>query len=71
MFPDEPLSLPSLSPTELKVLRHIGEGLSSSAVAVKLIVSKRTVDFHLSNIYRKWRVSNRIQALRIMAEMYP
>jgi DNA-binding CsgD family transcriptional regulator len=29
-----------------------------------MVVSKRTVDFHLANIYQKLQVNNRVQALR-------
>ena len=33
-------------------------------VADELFVSKRTVDFHLANIYTKLSVTNRLQAFR-------
>ncbi|MER3495994.1 MAG: hypothetical protein C4320_03810, partial [Armatimonadota bacterium] len=32
--------------------------------ALKLEKSKRTVDFHLANIYAKLEVNNRVQAFR-------
>ena len=53
-----------LTPTEIKVLSLIGRGFSSKEAAERLIVSKRTVDFHLANIYEKLLVNNRVQALR-------
>jgi DNA-binding NarL/FixJ family response regulator len=46
------------------VLGLVIEGKSSKAVADELYVSKRTVDFHLANIYEKLQVSNRVQAFR-------
>ena len=53
-----------LTPTEVKVLVLVSKGNSSKEAADKLAVSKRTVDFHLANIYDKLSVNNRIQALR-------
>jgi len=53
-----------LTKRELEVLRLVIEGKSSKDVADALYVSKRTVDFHLANIYDKLQVSNRVQAFR-------
>jgi len=53
-----------LTRRELEVLSLVIEGKSSKAVADELYVSKRTVDFHLANIYEKLQVSNRVQAFR-------
>jgi DNA-binding CsgD family transcriptional regulator len=53
-----------LTKRELEVLSLVIEGRSSKDVADALYVSKRTVDFHLSNIYDKLQVSNRVQAFR-------
>ena len=41
----------------------IMEAKSADEVADTLACSKRTVDFHLANIYRKLQVSNRAQAI--------
>lgn len=53
-----------LTKRELEVLMLVVEGRSSKDVADVLYVSKRTVDFHLANIYDKLQVSNRVQAFR-------
>jgi ATP/maltotriose-dependent transcriptional regulator MalT len=53
-----------LTKRELEVLTLVIEGRSSKDVADALYVSKRTVDFHLANIYDKLQVSNRVQAFR-------
>ncbi|MCX6345098.1 MAG: response regulator transcription factor [Armatimonadetes bacterium] len=53
-----------LTRRELEVLSLVIEGKSSKDVADALYVSKRTVDFHLANIYDKLQVSNRVQAFR-------
>lgn len=58
-----------LTPTEIKVLSKIALGYSSQEVADTLVCSKRTVDFHLGNIYDKLQVKNRVQALREATRM--
>ncbi len=53
-----------LTRREIEILSLIVEGHSSKQVAELLYVSKRTVDFHLDNIYEKLQVTNRMQALQ-------
>jgi DNA-binding NarL/FixJ family response regulator len=53
-----------LTKREVEVLSLVIEGKSSKEVADQLYVSKRTVDFHLANIYSKLSVTNRLQAFR-------
>ena len=53
-----------LTKREVEILSLIVEGHSSKQVADMLFVSKRTVDFHLDNIYEKLQVTNRMQALQ-------
>lgn len=53
-----------LTKREVEVLMLVIEGKSSKQVADHLFVSKRTVDFHLANIYSKLSVTNRVQAFR-------
>lgn len=53
-----------LSKREVEVLGLIAQGNSSKEAADSLYVSKRTVDFHLANIYDKLQVNNRVQAFR-------
>lgn len=53
-----------LTGRELEVLKEVCFGLSNQEVADKLVISRRTVDFHLLNIYDKLNVSSRMQALR-------
>jgi ATP/maltotriose-dependent transcriptional regulator MalT len=58
-----------LTRRERQVLMLIAQGIPSREVAEQLIVSKRTVDFHLANIYEKLQVSNRLQAFRRASEL--
>jgi DNA-binding CsgD family transcriptional regulator len=55
---------PNLTERELEVLSLIAQGNSSKEVAANLFLSKRTVDFHLTNVYAKLEVTNRVQAFR-------
>ena len=52
-----------LTPREVEVLSLVAQGYSREAADV-LFLSKRTVDFHLANIYDKLQVNNRVQAFR-------
>ena len=53
-----------LSKREREILLLVANGLSNEAIAQKLWVSRQTVKFHLSNIYRKLGVANRTAATR-------
>jgi DNA-binding CsgD family transcriptional regulator len=53
-----------LTRREIEVLSLIAQGHSSKEAADVLFISKRTVDFHLANIYDKLMVNNRVQAFR-------
>jgi two-component system nitrate/nitrite response regulator NarL len=57
---DDPLE--KLTPKEREVLAWLGEGLSNSAMAKKLIISEFTVKKHVSNIFQKLNLSDRTQA---------
>jgi DNA-binding CsgD family transcriptional regulator len=57
-------SIVNLTKREAEVLSMVLKGQSSREVATALFCSKRTVDFHLSRIYEKLQVSNRVQAMR-------
>ena len=62
---EQPVTTPiKLTKREIEVLTLVIEGKSSKEVAERLYVSKRTVDFHLANIYEKLQVNNRVQAFR-------
>jgi DNA-binding CsgD family transcriptional regulator len=51
-----------LSARELQVLRLVASGDTNKAIAAALVLSERTVDRHVSNIYAKLRVSSRAAA---------
>lgn len=51
----------SLSPKEHEVVDLVSGGLSNPEVAARLYISRRTVETHLSNVFRKLDLSNRTQ----------
>ena len=51
-----------LTPRELEVLRLVAAGDTNKAVAAELVLSERTVDRHVSNIFAKLGVSSRAAA---------
>ena len=51
-----------LTPRQLEVLRMIAAGATNKAIAVELVISERTVDRHVSNIFAKLGVSSRAAA---------
>ena len=53
-----------LTRREIEILGLIAQGYRSVQAAEILFVSKRTIDFHLSNVYEKLDARNRMKALR-------
>jgi DNA-binding CsgD family transcriptional regulator len=51
-----------LTPRELEVLLRVAAGETNKAIAAALVLSERTVDRHVSNIFTKLRVSSRAAA---------
>jgi DNA-binding CsgD family transcriptional regulator len=51
-----------LTGRELEVLRHLAAGETNRAIAAGLVLSERTVDRHVSNIFAKLGVSSRTAA---------
>ncbi len=57
-----------LSAREAEVLRLVATGLSNSEVAKRLFLSSRTVNWHLTSIYRKLGSHRRTEAARFAVE---
>jgi DNA-binding CsgD family transcriptional regulator len=57
-----PAETHGLTDRELQVLRLLAAGESNKQIAVELVLSKRTIDRHVSNIFRKLGVSSRAAA---------
>lgn len=57
-----------LTNREVEILRLIVNGFSNCEIANKLFISTNTVKTHVSNLYKKIDVSNRVQAILWAAE---
>jgi DNA-binding NarL/FixJ family response regulator len=57
-----PQAFPELTDRERQVLELIAQGLSNAEIAAKLSISMKTVRNHVSNIFNKLQVSDRVQA---------
>jgi DNA-binding CsgD family transcriptional regulator len=61
-----PTSLEQLSPQELQVARIAGRGQNNAEVAAALFVSHKTVEAHLTRVYRKLGIRSRTELARIL-----
>jgi DNA-binding NarL/FixJ family response regulator len=57
----------ALTPAEERITYLIGNGLSNADIAIKLFVSRNTVQTHVSNILRKLQLRSRIEIAREIA----
>lgn len=60
--------LPSLSSRELEVLNVLATGKSTKEIARQMYLGEPTIKTHLTNIYRKLEVNNRISAVAVARE---
>jgi DNA-binding CsgD family transcriptional regulator len=56
---NEPSVTGVLTPQELQVALAVADGLTNREVAAKLFLSQKTVEYHLSHVFRKVEVSDR------------
>ena len=59
---DEADGIQSLTRRELEVLRLLAEGLSNDEIAASTFISERTVKAHVTSIFAKLKVNNRVKA---------
>jgi DNA-binding NarL/FixJ family response regulator len=57
----------TLSPRETEVLRLVAHGLSNDDIAAQLVLSVRTVERHVANVYAKIGASGRTSRARATA----
>jgi len=54
----------SLTPTEADVVRLVRDGLDNKDIAARLLISRRTVQTHLTHVYTKLGLTSRIQLVQ-------
>jgi len=57
------LPRPGLSERELEIIELVAKGLTNQEIASTLMISKRTVDNHVSNVFHKTGAKNRVALL--------
>jgi DNA-binding CsgD family transcriptional regulator/tetratricopeptide (TPR) repeat protein len=60
------LAMDGLSPQELQVARAVGRGLNNVEAAAALFVSRKTVEAHLTRVYRKLGLRSRTELTRLI-----
>jgi DNA-binding NarL/FixJ family response regulator len=66
--PDDVPALPALTDRERSILSAVASGMTTAAISHDLWISEHTIKFHLTNIYRKLGVANRVGAVRYALE---
>jgi len=59
---EAPPALSSLTARETEILKELAGGLSNKEIAGRLFLSEKTVKHHVTNIFQKLQVRNRVEA---------
>jgi DNA-binding CsgD family transcriptional regulator len=60
-------STTQLTPQEMQVALVVADGATNVEAAAQLFLSAKTIEFHLSNTYRKLGIRSRAQLVRVFA----
>jgi DNA-binding CsgD family transcriptional regulator len=63
----DPTAPEKLSPQELQIALQVAEGKTNRDVAAALFLSPKTVEFHLTHVYRKLSIHSRAELVRLFS----
>ncbi|WP_396230072.1 response regulator transcription factor [Frankia sp. CpI1-P] len=63
-----PARLAELTPAELQIARLVGAGMNNLEAAAALFVSRKTVETHLTRVYRKLGIRSRSELARALLD---
>ena len=63
----DPTADEKLTPQELQIALHAAQGKSNREIGATLFLSPRTVEFHLTRVYRKLDVHSRAELIRLFS----
>lgn len=66
---DKKKNLHLLTHREIDVLKMLGEGMSNKSIASRLNISERTVKAHLTSIFQKLEVQDRLQLALLLKDI--
>lgn len=61
--PNHSTNLDKLTAREIEILRELSVGLTNKEIAKKLGISEKTVKAHMGNIFKKFDIDNRLDAV--------
>jgi DNA-binding CsgD family transcriptional regulator len=68
--PESASVLDQLTPAERQVAERVADGLTSRRIAEELFLSPRTIDAHLTHIYRKLDINSRTKLAALVLDQH-